>query len=114
MLPKGHPLGRNLGFIDRGHYHVGGGLMHHVADPGDPPQRALGNVPVKPGRLSFCVDQLVILAGNDSHGHRQGRVIVVQRKGSGHHESRLGSAGAELRGTKSHLFRKSGELLGDH
>jgi hypothetical protein len=43
-------------FVDRGHYHVGGGLMDHVADTRDAAQRALSYVVMKPGRLLVDVD----------------------------------------------------------
>ena len=51
---------------------------------------------MKPNRLLFSVDQLVILAGNDGDGHCQGGVILMQGEGGGDQECRLGSAGAKL------------------
>jgi len=89
-------IARKQSLVDRRHYRVGSRLMNHMTHPWNSAQCALGNIVVKPCRLFVRVDQLVIFASDDSDGHCQGSVVLVQRKGGGDHEGRLGSAGAKL------------------
>ena len=85
--------------------------MHHVACPHDAPQFTLSHVAVEACRLLVCVDEAVLIAGNDDDGVLQAAVASLHANCVGDHQSCFRRAGPYLRGPHRHLFWEAIELV---
>jgi hypothetical protein len=103
--------GRVRNFPYRRHHLIRRRLLDHVAISGNSVKPALRNVGMEPRRLSFDVNQPVLLTCNDDDRHLQIRVSIAEFESVWNHQRRfrrgcfyLGSRSAISFGNASNFF----------
>jgi len=76
---------------------LGHGMMEHVSDTRNQPQRAVRNVSMEPDSVFPMIDDAILRAGHNHYGHAQFPVTALHREDCRNHRGSILSLGADLR-----------------